>query len=241
LTDRIDSVIEAPRGRHSEKPECVYELIERMYRLASKLELFARRRRPGWTAWGNEVPKGASFPRMSWALSSTSFAERLARRLVQLERQRPRGVEEEGGSPWMAIEAAAAYLDFPRQRLYRLTASGEIPHYKQEGRLLFHRAELDGWLRRFAQGERGRFEGGGESQCCLDEQQDERSERGAVKRARVERGIYRQENGTYGVYLVVAGKPRFKTVGTTLDTGVRGGPDPDSITLEAYGIEIPEA
>jgi len=26
-----------------------------------------------------------------------------------------------------------------------------------------------------------------------------------------------------------------------LDTGLRGGPDPDSITLEAYGIEIPEA
>jgi diketogulonate reductase-like aldo/keto reductase len=26
-----------------------------------------------------------------------------------------------------------------------------------------------------------------------------------------------------------------------LDTGVRGGPDPDSITLEAYGREIPEA
>jgi N6-adenosine-specific RNA methylase IME4 len=54
--DRIDSVIEAPRGRHSEKPECLYELIERMYPHASKLELFARRRRPGWAAWGNEVP-----------------------------------------------------------------------------------------------------------------------------------------------------------------------------------------
>jgi hypothetical protein len=26
-----------------------------------------------------------------------------------------------------------------------------------------------------------------------------------------------------------------------LDTGVRGGPDPDSITLENYGMEIPEA
>jgi diketogulonate reductase-like aldo/keto reductase len=26
-----------------------------------------------------------------------------------------------------------------------------------------------------------------------------------------------------------------------LDTGVRGGPDPDSITPEAYGREIPEA
>jgi diketogulonate reductase-like aldo/keto reductase len=26
-----------------------------------------------------------------------------------------------------------------------------------------------------------------------------------------------------------------------LDTGLRGGPDPDSITLETYGREIPEA
>ena len=26
-----------------------------------------------------------------------------------------------------------------------------------------------------------------------------------------------------------------------LDTGVRGGPDPDSITLEKYGRPIPEA
>ena len=26
-----------------------------------------------------------------------------------------------------------------------------------------------------------------------------------------------------------------------LDTGVRGGPEPDSITLEGYGIPIPEA
>jgi N6-adenosine-specific RNA methylase IME4 len=53
--DRVDSVLEAPRGRHSEKPELVYELLERMYPQASKLELFARSRRPGWSAWGNEV------------------------------------------------------------------------------------------------------------------------------------------------------------------------------------------
>ena len=54
--DRPDSVIEAPRGAHSEKPACVYELIERAYPLASKLELFARGvPRTGWTAWGNEV------------------------------------------------------------------------------------------------------------------------------------------------------------------------------------------
>jgi N6-adenosine-specific RNA methylase IME4 len=54
--DRIDSVIEAARGRHSAKPACVYELLERMYPQASKLELFCRGRpRPGWSAWGNEV------------------------------------------------------------------------------------------------------------------------------------------------------------------------------------------
>jgi N6-adenosine-specific RNA methylase IME4 len=34
----------------------VYELIERAYPLASKLELFARGvTRSGWTFWGNEV------------------------------------------------------------------------------------------------------------------------------------------------------------------------------------------
>jgi N6-adenosine-specific RNA methylase IME4 len=54
--DLPDSVIEAPRGRHSEKPARFYELIERMYPQATKLELFARGTpRPGWGAWGNQV------------------------------------------------------------------------------------------------------------------------------------------------------------------------------------------
>ena len=53
---RPDSVIEAPRGRHSKKPEAVYQLIERLYPEAAKLELFARKARAGWAAYGNEVP-----------------------------------------------------------------------------------------------------------------------------------------------------------------------------------------
>jgi N6-adenosine-specific RNA methylase IME4 len=54
--DRVASVAEARRGRHSEKPACVYELIERMYPHASKVELFARGKpRPGWVIWGNEA------------------------------------------------------------------------------------------------------------------------------------------------------------------------------------------
>jgi N6-adenosine-specific RNA methylase IME4/ParB-like chromosome segregation protein Spo0J len=54
---RPDSVIEAPRGRHSEKPLAAYERIEQMYPRCSKVELFARRARPGWTSWGNQAPQ----------------------------------------------------------------------------------------------------------------------------------------------------------------------------------------
>ncbi len=54
--DRCDSVIEAARGRHSEKPEEAYERIERMYPHLPKLELFARGTpRPGWQIWGNQA------------------------------------------------------------------------------------------------------------------------------------------------------------------------------------------
>lgn len=43
-----------PRGRHSEKPDAFYDLVERLSP-APRLELFARRRRLGWDAWGDEV------------------------------------------------------------------------------------------------------------------------------------------------------------------------------------------
>ena len=53
--DRPDSVIEAPRGRHSEKPPRCYEIIEAMYPNGSRIELFARTARDTWSAWGNET------------------------------------------------------------------------------------------------------------------------------------------------------------------------------------------
>ena len=56
---RPDSVLEAARGRHSQKPDSVYELIERAWPQAAKLELFARQARPGWAAWGNELQAAA--------------------------------------------------------------------------------------------------------------------------------------------------------------------------------------
>jgi N6-adenosine-specific RNA methylase IME4 len=53
---RPDSVIEAPRGQHSAKPEIVIAIIERMFPDLPRIELFCRgRARLGWNAWGNEV------------------------------------------------------------------------------------------------------------------------------------------------------------------------------------------
>jgi N6-adenosine-specific RNA methylase IME4 len=47
--------IEAPRGIHSAKPDEAYVALERLYGDVQRLDLFARRRRGGWTAWGDEV------------------------------------------------------------------------------------------------------------------------------------------------------------------------------------------
>lgn len=44
----------APVQEHSHKPEEVFAIIERCSP-GPYLELFARRKRPGWHAWGNEV------------------------------------------------------------------------------------------------------------------------------------------------------------------------------------------
>jgi excisionase family DNA binding protein len=52
-------------------------------------------------------------------------------------------------SPWMNIAEAADYLACPKKRLYNLVGKGEIPHRKQNGRLLFSRSELDRWLDEF--------------------------------------------------------------------------------------------
>ena len=82
------------------------------------------------------------------------LAELLARRIVELERECAPASGAEGRSPWLSLARAAAYLDLPRGRLYKLSAAGAIPHYKQDGRLLFRRDELDRWLSAFAQGER---------------------------------------------------------------------------------------
>jgi N6-adenosine-specific RNA methylase IME4 len=51
----IRQSILAPRREHSRKPDEAYEALERLFGPVRRLELFARERRSGWEAWGNEV------------------------------------------------------------------------------------------------------------------------------------------------------------------------------------------
>ena len=55
----FDSVVEIERQRHSEKPEFFREVIDTLYPLGPRIELFARQACPGWAAWGNQVKRGA--------------------------------------------------------------------------------------------------------------------------------------------------------------------------------------
>ena len=51
----VPQCILAPRREHSRKPDEVLEALERLFGPIRRLELFARRSRPGWIGWGNEI------------------------------------------------------------------------------------------------------------------------------------------------------------------------------------------
>jgi N6-adenosine-specific RNA methylase IME4 len=60
---RSPSVVTAPRGEHSAKPEVFAEMIERWYPESAKVEMFRRGApRPGWAAWGNEAKAATAWP-----------------------------------------------------------------------------------------------------------------------------------------------------------------------------------
>jgi N6-adenosine-specific RNA methylase IME4 len=56
---QIASLVDAPVGRHSEKPGIFYDLIEGYFPTLPKIELNARGARPGWDAWGYEAQEAA--------------------------------------------------------------------------------------------------------------------------------------------------------------------------------------
>jgi site-specific DNA-methyltransferase (adenine-specific) len=82
VSHRVHSVVIAPRGRHSEKPDEVRRRIEELTGPGPKLELFARKRVPGWDAFGNEVPGSITLERrLPGPLLSLPVSRRVATRV----------------------------------------------------------------------------------------------------------------------------------------------------------------
>ena len=49
----------------------------------------------------------------------------------------------------LTFEEAVMFTGLAKSYLYKLTASGKIPHYKPSGKLIyFDRSELEGWMLR---------------------------------------------------------------------------------------------
>jgi N6-adenosine-specific RNA methylase IME4 len=51
----VRQLVETVPGEHSEKPAEVRDRIVQLFGDVSRIELFARQRVTGWSAWGNEV------------------------------------------------------------------------------------------------------------------------------------------------------------------------------------------
>jgi len=56
VSKSVSQIIMAKRGKHSKKPDIVYRRIEELMGNLPRIELFARNKRQGWDAWGNQVP-----------------------------------------------------------------------------------------------------------------------------------------------------------------------------------------
>lgn len=52
-----DSIIAGDQREHSRKPDSLQDRIDEVWASERKLEVFARQRRLGWSAWGNQIDK----------------------------------------------------------------------------------------------------------------------------------------------------------------------------------------
>jgi excisionase family DNA binding protein len=77
------------------------------------------------------------------------LVEAIAQRVAELTRE-PIREACAPGSPWLDFNAAASYLGFSHDTLYKLTAARAIPCRKKAGGqgLRFQRQELDSWMDR---------------------------------------------------------------------------------------------
>jgi excisionase family DNA binding protein len=56
-------------------------------------------------------------------------------------------VASRASSPWLTVSEAASYLRCPESRLRKLVMLRAVPHHRDGRRVLFHREELDQYVR----------------------------------------------------------------------------------------------
>ncbi len=84
----VRQLIVEPVREHSRKPDRVADDIVRLFGDLPRVELFARTRRPGWDAWGNQVdhfPETKEPPRSQPDRDGPLFPERNSRQAVPSE------------------------------------------------------------------------------------------------------------------------------------------------------------
>jgi len=55
-------------------------------------------------------------------------------------------LSSDAAPPWLNTEGAAAYMACPVSRIRKLTMTGDLPSYKEGGRRLYRRDELDRFI-----------------------------------------------------------------------------------------------
>jgi N6-adenosine-specific RNA methylase IME4 len=95
--DQLPAFIEAPRRGHSEKPDVFAQEIAKLFPNVRKVEMFARKARPGWDVWGNEVNQptrqnqNQETEQNSVEPPTTPVAQRAKTEVVEPKRQKARG------------------------------------------------------------------------------------------------------------------------------------------------------
>lgn len=119
LVHNLPDVIEQPRLQHSRKPDQLLEWAEKMSP-GPRIELFARRSREGWQAWGDQFPGHDVYLRAIAAANKHRMSIRagrgaaLARRAAKIEAEFPNMIEGisrwAGRCPWCQETIAAGDL-----------------------------------------------------------------------------------------------------------------------------------
>ena len=68
-------------------------------------------------------------------------------RLADMIAARINTATNSAGSPWLTAGQAADYLGCSTSRIRMLTLTGDLPHHRDGRRPLYHRDELDAYVR----------------------------------------------------------------------------------------------